>query len=190
MQGSAPPSAAPRQPAAQRPSQPPWHAPTLLVATCGWLGRASFAPGTWGAAAGLPLAVLTGWTAAAAAERFADGSDATRLAVEAAVVVAFCLAGIPLCSQAAAVLGRGKDPSAVVYDEFAAMPLTLLVVPPPARAPLVLAAGFVLFRIFDIWKPFPCRRLERLPAGLGIMADDWAAAAWAAGVLAVASRWL
>lgn len=190
MQGSASPSAAVHQPATPSPAQPPWRAPTLLVATCGWLGRAAFAPGTWGAAAGLPLAVLTGSIAAATAERFASGSDAIRLAVEAGVVAAFCLAGIPLCSQAAALLGRGKDPSAVVYDEFAAMPLTLLVVPPLARTPLVLAAGFVLFRIFDIWKPFPCRRLERLPAGLGIMADDWAAAAWAAAVLAVACRWL
>ena len=46
--------------------------------------------------------------------------------------------------------------------------------------------GFVLFRVFDIAKPFPCRRLERLPAGWGIMADDWAAAAWAAALLALA----
>lgn len=169
---------------------PPWHAPTLLVATCGWLGRMPFAPGTWGSAAGLALAVLTGCTAVAVADRIAAGSDAIRMLVEAALAAAFCLAGIPLCSQAAEVLGRGKDPGAVVYDEFAAMPLTLLVVPPAARTPLALAAGFVLFRIFDIWKPFPCRLLERLPAGLGIMADDWAAAAWAAGALALACRWM
>ncbi len=112
-----------------------------------------------------------------------------RLVVESCLAAAVCMVGIPLCSEAAALLGRGKDPSAVVYDEFAAMPLTLLVVPPAARTPLVLAVAFVLFRVFDIWKPFPCRQLERLPRGLGIMADDWAAAAWAAVVLAIANRW-
>ena len=140
--------------------------------------------------AGLPLTIVTGSIAATVAERSAAGSDGLRLVVESCLVAALCVVGIPLCSEAAALLGRGKDPSAVVYDEFAAMPLTLLVVPPASRTPLVLAVAFVLFRVFDIWKPFPCRQLERLPRGLGIMADDWAAAAWAAVVLAVASRWL
>ena len=50
------------------------------------------------------------------------------------------------------------------------------------------AVAFVLLRIFDIGKPFPCRQLERLPTGLGIMADDWGAAAWTAACLAIA-RW-
>jgi hypothetical protein len=68
------------------------------------------------------------------------------------------------------------------------VPLSLLAIPWAARTPLVLAVAFVLLRIFDIGKPFPCRQLEKLPAGLGIMADDWAAAAWTAGCLAVA-RW-
>lgn len=175
--------------AAAAPS-PRWHAPTLVLASCGWLGRAPFAPGTWGAAAGLPLAILTGWIAVATAGQFAPGSDTIRLLVEAGLAVMICLVGVPLCSRAAELLGRGKDPSAVVYDEFAAMPLVLLVVPPAARTALVLALAFILFRIFDIWKPFPCRLLERLPEGLGIMADDWAAAAWAAGLLAVACRWI
>jgi len=43
-----------------------------------------------------------------------------------------------------------------------------------------LLAGFILFRVFDIWKPFPARRAESLPGGLGIMADDWIAGAYAA----------
>jgi phosphatidylglycerophosphatase A len=43
-----------------------------------------------------------------------------------------------------------------------------------------LVAGFILFRVFDIWKPFPARRAELLPGGLGIMADDWIAGAYAA----------
>jgi len=54
----------------------------------------------------------------------------------------------------------------------------------------VVAAGFVLFRVFDIVKPWPVRRLERLHGGLGIMADDLAAGLYAGAALAVASRWL
>lgn len=157
----------------------------MLVATLGGLGRVGFAPGTWGAAAGLPLslalAAMAAWLAPASA-------GAARL-VEAALVVKLCLAGVPICSRAAAVLGRGKDPGCIVLDETAAMAATLLAVPPTARTPAVLAAAFALFRVFDIAKPFPCKRCERLPAGLGIMADDWAAAAYAAAGIA-AVRWL
>jgi phosphatidylglycerophosphatase A len=55
-----------------------------------------------------------------------------------------------------------------------------------------MAVAFALFRVFDILKPFPCDRCERLPTGLGIMADDWAAAAYAAAILAAfrAAGWL
>ena len=67
--------------------------------------------------------------------------------------------------------------------------IVFAVVPAAARSPAVLAALFVLHRLFDITKPFPCRRLERLPSGLGIMADDWGAAAYAAVCLAI-GRWL
>ena len=49
-----------------------------------------------------------------------------------------------------------------------------------------LLAGFILFRVFDIWKPFPIRRLEKLPHGWGVMADDWAASVYAAILLRLA----
>jgi phosphatidylglycerophosphatase A len=147
--------------------------PAVLLATCGGIGFIGVAPGTFGAAVGLAIAL-------ALAPLGPLG--------ETLVVAGLCLAGIPICTRAAAVLG-GHDPGAVVLDEAAAMPLVLLAVPAAARSPLVLGAAFVLFRIFDITKPFPCRRLERLPAGLGIMADDWAAAGWAVVCLVVA-RWL
>lgn len=97
------------------------------------------------------------------------------------------LLAVPLCTLAARQLGGLKDPSAVVLDEAAAMPLVLLVVAPEARTWLTLLAAFGLFRLFDITKLPPCRQLERLPDGLGVMADDWAAAAYAAAVLAVVS---
>ena len=146
--------------------------PAVLLATCGGIGFVGIAPGTFGAAVGLVIALAV--------------MPLDPLG-EMIVVAGLCLAGIPICTRAAARLG-GHDPSAVVLDEAAAMPLVLLAVPPDARSLPVLGVAFVLFRIFDITKPFPCRRLERLPAGLGIMADDWAAAGWAAACLVVARR--
>jgi len=151
--------------------------PWVLLATCGGIGFVGVAPGTFGAAVGAAVSLaLAGLPVAA----------------EIAAVAGLCLAGVPICTRAAAALGRGKDPGAIVWDEMAAMPLVLLTVPSPDRTPLAVAVGFILFRIFDIAKPYPCRRLERLPGGLGIMADDMAAAAWAAAILAVArgSGWV
>ena len=150
--------------------------PAVLVATCGGLGWLGRAPGTLGAAAGV--------IAAAAVARL----GLSPLAEVAAAVVAN-LVGIPACTRAARLMGRGHDPGAIVYDEAASAMLVLLAVPAAARGPAVLVAAFALHRLFDITKPFPCRRLERLPAGLGIMADDWAAAAYAAACL-TACRWL
>jgi phosphatidylglycerophosphatase A len=165
------------------PGEPRWSDPAVLLATCGGLGRVPFAPGTFGAAAGLPLALagaaIASWLAAASPWAWP---------LEAALVAAVCLLGVPICTRAARRLG-GKDPGCVIFDELASMPLALLVVPSARRTPLVLAVAFVLLRIFDIAKPFPCRHLERLPGGLGIMADDWAAAGWTAACLA-AALWL
>jgi len=151
----------------------PWWSPAVIVATCGGVGRVGLAPGTAGAAVG----------AVAAA-----GLAALQLplAVEAGLLLAVNAAAVPLCSRAAAVIGRGGDPGAVCLDEATSVPLGLLVLPPAARSPLVIAAAFLLHRIFDITKPPPCRQLERLPRGLGIMADDWGAALWVAACLALA----
>ena len=174
------------------PTPPAWNRPSVRAATLGGIGRIGFAPGTFGAAAGLLLAIATATAAGWLGRRlFADWGGAA-LACEAGIVAAICLAGIPICSRAAARLGRGKDPGAIVLDEAAAMAATLLVVPADARTPAVMAAAFALFRVFDILKPFPCDRCERLPTGLGIMADDWAAAAYAAAILAAvrAAGWL
>lgn len=159
-----------------------WLDPCVLLATCGWIGRAPVASGTFGAAAGLPLAFLLPALGARVAPSLGIGIPAC----EALLVAAICLIGVPLCSRAAAVLGRGKDPGAIVFDEFASMPLAILALPPESRTPFALAVAFLLLRVFDIGKPFPCRWLEGLRSGLGIMADDWAAAAWTAACLAVA----
>ena len=101
-----------------------------------------------------------------------------------------------------------KDPQFVVIDEVAGQHLTLLLPLIPIALPRLtehydfslyaiffalslvnwkyLLAGFVLFRLFDIWKPYPIRRLENLPGGWGIMADDWMAGVYAAILLRVA----
>ena len=102
-----------------------------------------------------------------------------------------------------------KDPQYVVIDEVSGMHLTLVLAIMPFGMPTqllptddatafalysalsllnwrYLLAGFLLFRLFDIWKPYPIRRLEKLPGGWGIMADDWMAGLYAAIVLRVA----
>lgn len=63
----------------------------------------------------------------------------------------------------------GPDPSRVVVDEVVGFWIALFAVP---KSLALVAIGFVLFRVFDIWKPFPIRKIETLPQGWGIMADD------------------
>lgn len=156
-----------------------WSDPAVIAATCLWLGRIPFAPGTWGAAAGIPLSLGIDRLASG----IAGGSPSLQLGCEALLVLAVSLLGIPICTRAAAALGEGSDPGAINLDEAASMPLALLVLPPETREPTTLLVAFLLFRLFDIAKPFPCRLLERLPAGLGVMADDWGAAVWTGSCL-------
>jgi phosphatidylglycerophosphatase A len=88
------------------------------------------------------------------------------------------------------VFGR-KDPGAFVLDEAAGICLTMLLLPrwPGWHEALPLAIGFVAFRVFDMWKPPPIRRLEQLPAGWGILADDLLAAVYA-NVICQVVLWL
>jgi len=86
------------------------------------------------------------------------------------------LIGGPLCTWASELFGK-KDPGSVVYDEIAAMPLVFLFVP---VTPWTLALSFLWFRLFDILKPWPIRKLEHLPRGWGVMIDDTMAALYAA----------
>lgn len=168
---------------ASPPASPggPWSAPSVVAATCLWLGRIPFAPGTWGAAFGVGLSLASGLVASHLADLIGGAVPST--VIEAAILVAANLAAIPVCTAAARRIGRGTDPGAIVLDEAASLPLGMLAVPFADRTWAVLAAGWFVHRVFDVWKPFPCRHLEKLPAGLGVMADDWAAAAWMAVVL-------
>lgn len=89
------------------------------------------------------------------------------------------LLGIPAATRVARALGR-KDPSHVVIDEVAGQMLAFVFVPLNWRC---LLAGLILFRAFDITKPFPIRRLEHLPEGTGIMLDDVGAGLYALAVM-------
>ena len=115
--------------------------------------------------------------------------------------------GVWSASKAAGYAGI-KDPQFVVIDEVAGQHLTLLLPLIPIALPHLTAhmdlsdftiffalslvnwkyllLGFILFRVFDIWKPWPLRRLEKLPGGWGIMADDWMAGIYAAILLRIA----
>lgn len=125
-----------------------------------------------------------------------------------AVWLALAYLGMQTSAQVAAFAGV-KDPQYVVIDEVSGVHLALILGLAPLSGPIMflhpadaqafalysgmsmlnwkyLLAGFVLFRIFDIAKPFPCRRLEQLPGGWGIMADDWMAGVYAAICLRLA----
>lgn len=142
----------------------------LLTAEGFGLGRIPFAPGTWGSFWGLPI----GW---------ALGATDTTWWMRLLVMVAMFVIGIPLCDRAAVLLGK-KDPGSVVWDEMAAFPLVYAFVPLDGEMMwAVLGAGFLLFRVFDIWKPPPVRNCDRIEGGVGIMVDDIAAGVYAAAIL-------
>ncbi|MGE0255543.1 MAG: phosphatidylglycerophosphatase A [Alphaproteobacteria bacterium] len=136
-----------------------------LLATAGGVGRLPVAPGTWGSA----LAVLL---AATVASLGGPQWGATALALAAVSLFPF---GVWAATQHAATTGI-TDPGEVVVDEVVGQWIALLPVVYDWRW---YPVAFALFRVFDIWKPWPCRALEKLPAGTGIMADDIAAGAWA-----------
>ena len=96
------------------------------------------------------------------------------------VAIALIVSGVWICGESAKRVGV-HDHSGIVWDEIAAMYLILIVV--PVSAP-IWAIAFALFRLFDIWKPWPIRDLDhRLHGGLGIMLDDLVAALYAALLL-------
>jgi undecaprenyl-diphosphatase len=146
-----------------------------LLTSCFGLGLLPFAPGTWGS---LPPAVifdLLGYL------------GATPVTI-ATVMVAFILAGGLICVRLApaviAATGK-KDPREVVADELAGQAVTFLFIVPflstftTDQFCTTTALGFLLFRLFDISKPWPIRKLEKYPAGWGILADDLLAGVYA-----------
>ncbi|CAM2066808.1 Phosphatidylglycerophosphatase A [Sulfidibacter corallicola] len=148
------------------PQHPILHFINYNVATVCGVGLSPIAPGTVGSAAALLLIWLFypayGW---------------------AQVLLLFAVTALACYSAnwLAEALDT-KDPSLVVVDELAGMLATFLFIPQPYDWK-VLIAGFLLFRLFDIWKPWPVNRLERLPGGFGIVLDDVMAGFYATSLL-------
>ena len=132
----------------------------VFLATFGYIGYAPIAPGTFGSAAGLAVFVLlraigVPW-------------------LEPVTIVALFAAGAWAGNHAERYFG-GIDPGPVVIDEVMGMLITLMFVPVSWAGALL---GFLVFRVLDIIKPWPARRLENLHGGVGVMADDAMAAVY------------
>jgi phosphatidylglycerophosphatase A len=139
------------------------------VATWFGCGYWPWGPGTLGSGAALAIAAVFEWTPLAAG-----------IAGLVALAPAIWAAGTEATTS-----GR-KDPGHVVVDEVVGQWITLAgAVQLNWKSYLI---GFVLFRLFDIWKPPPVRQLEALPNGVGIMADDVMAGVYGAVVLAALGR--
>ena len=133
----------------------------VTFATGFGVGYAPIAPGTWGS---MP-SVLLAWVL---------GRTAPTWGVP--VAAAACALAGTWAADRAAIRFEARDPGRVVVDEIAGQLVALAFLPP---TPAVLIAGFLTFRALDIWKPWPANRLEALPGGSGIMADDLMAGLYA-----------
>jgi phosphatidylglycerophosphatase A len=171
----------------------------LLIATGFGLGYLPKAPGTWGSLGGVALSVVC-WSIWAMIgprpQNYVIETEAGSVSVVVDLVYlaingfALVVAGIGVwvAGRAAEHFG-GKDPQSIVIDEISGQQMALLGVSDLLGVEAwwkYLLLGFILFRVFDIWKPFPVRRAEKWPGGWGIMADDWAAALYAAAGLWIA----
>jgi phosphatidylglycerophosphatase A len=136
-----------------------------LIATFFGVGYLRPGPGTYASA----ITVALWWATSRAIP------SAWQMIVAALIAAAVTLIGIPPSTVVARESGR-KDPGFVVIDEVAGQMIALIGLPVDWK---YLLAGFILFRSFDIVKPFPLRRLEKLPAGTGIMMDDVGAGLYA-----------
>ena len=193
---------------------------SLAIATAFGLGYLPKAPGTFGALAGVALAIFPSWLQGRIESggteyisvSFRAGPELEPVILSQIILTLIvALIGVWTADRTAAYWNT-KDPQKVVIDEVSGQHLALLLGgfwpmrAVPAAAPWTnryfspifrmnhplgaglwispnwkyLLLGFILFRAFDIWKPFPARQAESLPGGLGIMADDWVAGIYAA----------
>ena len=138
----------------------------LAVASVGGAGYAPIASGTLGSL----VAAIALW--------LIPFSPTALLAT----LVVITIVGVWAGSRVERALGA-KDPGVIVIDEVAGMFLAVLFLP---RTLPVLVSAFFLFRLFDIWKPYPARQIQEFHGGLGVMLDDLIAGAYALAVLVIA----
>lgn len=150
------------------------------IATLGPIGRHLPAPGTWGALAG----TFFYWSAFQATG-INSPETALQFWIWAALLV---VVAVPICEAGEKDLGK-TDPGEVNFDEFCVMPICFAGLGERIQASpntlYWLLAGFVIFRLLDIFKPFGIKELQKLPRGWGVVADDFAAA-----VLTCACLWI
>jgi phosphatidylglycerophosphatase A len=161
---------------------------SLAFTTFG-VGYIPGAPGTYGSMIAVVIYIGITWIESAAGISLlnsgftSDQITAGIWAFNSVLLTVFCIVGIHASSRAVSLLGN-SDPSQAVVDELMGQFITFAFVPFGLTWPFILA-GFLLFRIFDIWKPFPIDDLQILPGGLGVCADDIAAGVYAGICLAI-----
>jgi phosphatidylglycerophosphatase A len=162
-----------------------------LIASCFGLGKLPIAPGTWGS---IPIVIIF-------ALLCASGASTEKINT---IMIGLAIIGSVACVQfaPASIAATGSsDPREVVMDEFAGQAVTFIgfVVIHPSQMLIAAVLGFLLFRFFDIVKPWPIHKLESLPAGWGILCDDLLAGVYAAivfqtcaqsGLIAFVSKWI
>lgn len=159
----------------------------LSLTTFG-VGYFPIAPGTIGSGVGVLIYILVARFEASQIEGLrnvftADGVAAVWAAVNAVLLLIFTIAGIAAAGRSIDLLGDA-DPSEAVIDEVIGQLVTFAFIPFAISWQFILA-GFLLFRLFDIWKPFPIDLLQSLPGGVGICADDILAGIYAGICLAL-----
>ena len=132
---------------------------TLIIATGFGLGNSQILPGTLGTLLGIIPAIFI-------------------LSQSLIFQIAYCFIiiffGFLICDKAAKIIGE-KDPSCIVADEFCTLPITVI----GFSDPIFILSGFIFHRFFDILKPWPIKKFEELPGGLGIILDDFLSAIFA-----------
>jgi phosphatidylglycerophosphatase A len=161
---------------------------SLAITTFG-VGYLPLAPGTWGSMVGVAIYLLFRWieanlTANWSAKGFTDAQNTAWVHVgNLLIFLPFCLLGIWAANRGTKLF-KHKDPSQAVVDEVMGQLIVFLFVPFDISWKLILA-GFLLFRLFDIWKPYPIDSLQNLPAGIGVCADDILAGVYGGTCLAL-----
>jgi len=138
---------------------------SYLFATVLRIGHLPWAPGTWGS-----LAALLTWYSIV---------DTISIIILIVITLILLILGVYTSSITERIVSA-NDPSVVVIDEWVGQWIALLLLP---KSILWGVAAFILFRLFDIWKPFPIKKMDQLHGGIGIMLDDVIAGAYALIIL-------
>jgi len=143
---------------------------SVTLATCFGLGYFPFMPGTVGAFVGAGIYALT----------------ASNLITHTITLLLFVIVGLFVSDKAERIM-RTTDPKPVIIDDLTGMLVAFYMIP---NTPTCLIIAFILFRVFDIFKPFPIGRIEKMHGGKGIMLDDIVAGLYANIVVQILARLL